>query len=215
MSTISTTDLLGALNWRYATKSFDAAKKLPATVLEALLGALVLAPSSFGLQPWKFIVVEDLELRAKLRAESWNQTQVTDASQLIVFTARETLDAGDIDEHLAHTAAVRGIEAATLAPLRQMMTGFTAGRPDEDLFAWNGRQVYIALGQLMTSAALLGVDSCPLEGISTAGYDQVLGLAGSGYRTVCACALGYRADDDKYAATPKVRYPRERVVETR
>lgn len=215
MSTITTTDLLGALNWRYATKSFDAGKKLPAATLDALLGALVLAPSSFGLQPWKFVVVEAPELRAKLRAESWSQTQVTDASQLIVFTARKTLDAGDIDEHLAHTAAVRGIEPATLEPLRQMMTGFTADRSDEDLFAWNSRQVYIALGQLMTSAALLGVDSCPLEGISTAAYDEILGLAGSGYRTVCACALGYRADDDKYAATPKVRYPRERVVETR
>jgi nitroreductase len=215
MTTVSTTTLLDALNWRYATKSFDPTKKLPAATLEALLDALVLAPSSFGLQPWKFIVVEDPELRTRLRAVSWNQTQVTDASQLVVFTARETLDAGDIDEHLAHTAAVRGIEAATLEPLRQMMTGFTAGRPDEDLFVWNSRQVYIALGQLMTAAAMLGVDSCPLEGISTTAYDEILGLAGSGYLTVCACVLGYRADDDKYAAAPKVRYPRERVVETR
>lgn len=215
MNAISTTTLIDALNWRYATKSFDASRKIPADTLDALLDSLVLAPSSFGLQPWKFIVVEDPELRSRLRAESWNQTQLTDASQIIVFTARETLDAGDIDEHLAHTATVRGIDTATLEPLRQMMTGFTAGRPDEDLFGWNSRQVYIALGQLMTSAALLEIDSCPLEGLSAAAYDEILGLTGTGYRTVCACAIGYRAEDDKYAVTPKVRYPRERVVEVR
>ena len=215
MNTISTTTLIDALNWRYATKSFDATRKIPADTLDALLDALVLSPSSFGLQPWKFIVVEDPELRSRLRAESWNQTQITDASQLVVFTARETLDAGDIDEHLSHTAAVRGIDAATLEPLRQMMAGFTAGRPDDELYAWNSRQAYIALGQLMASAALLGVDSCPLEGLSAAAYDEILGLTGTGYRTVCACAIGYRAEDDKYAVTPKVRYPRERVVEVR
>ena len=215
MNTIPTSDLLGALHWRYATKSFDPSKKLPAEMLDALLESLVLSPSSFGLQPWKFLVVEDPSLRAKLRAESWNQTQVTDASQLIVFTARETLEIGDLDEHLAKPAAVRGIEVSVLEPLRQMMTGFIAGKSDEELFVWNSRQLYIALGQLMTAAALLGVDSCPLEGLSPAAYDEILGLAGSGYRTVCACVLGYRADDDKYAATPKVRYPRERVVEVR
>ena len=215
MTTISTNTLLDDLNWRYATKSFDATKKLPAATLDALLESLVLAPSSFGLQPWKFIVVEDPDLRARLRAESWNQTQITDASQLIVFTARESLDAGDVDELLAHTAAVRGIGEVVLEPLRQMMMGFVAGRPAEDLFGWNSRQVYIALGQLMAGAALLGIDSCPLEGLSTAAYDDILDLHGSGYRTVCACALGYRAEDDKYAAAPKVRYPRDRVVETR
>lgn len=215
MTSITTSDLLGTLNWRYATKSFDASKKLPPETLDALLESLVLSPSSFGLQPWKFLVVEDPSLRAKLRAESWNQPQVTDASQLMVFTARVTLDAADIDEHLTKTAAVRGIEVSALDPLRQMMTGFIAGKSDDELFVWNSRQVYIALGQLMISAALLGVDSCPLEGLSPAAYDEILGLAGSGYRTVCACVLGYRADDDKYAATPKVRYPRERVVEVR
>lgn len=212
MNTLTTTELLSALNWRYATKSFDATRKLPAETVEALLDALVLAPSSFGLQPWKFLVVADPALRARLRAESWDQTQVTDASHLLVFAVRETLAEEDVDEVLARIVAVRGQDAGALALLRGMILGFIAGKSADELFAWNSRQAYLALGQLMTSAALLGVDSCPLEGLSAAAYDDILGLAGSGYRTVCACALGYRAGDDKYAAAPKVRFPRERVV---
>lgn len=212
---MNTAALTAALNRRYATKSFDATRKLPAATLDALLDALVLSPSSFGLQPWKFLVVDAPDLRTRLRAESWDQSQVTDASQLIVFAARETVEVADVDEHLAHTAAVRGMEVAALAPMREMMLGFIAAKDEADQFAWNTRQAYIALGQLMTAAALLEVDSCPLEGIAPAAYDEILELTGSGYRTVCACALGYRAADDKYAAAPKVRYPRERVVEIR
>ncbi|MCU0782236.1 MAG: NAD(P)H-dependent oxidoreductase [Akkermansiaceae bacterium] len=213
MHTLTTTDLVAALNWRYATKAFDPARKLPAATLDALLEALVLAPSSFGFQPWKFLVVESPALRARLRAESWDQPQVTDASHLIVVTVRETLTEAHMDEHLARTMAVRGVTAEALAPLRGMMLGFISRMSPEQQFVWNSRQAYIALGQLMTSAAVMGVDTCPLEGISTAAYDDILDLAGSGYRTVCACALGYRAADDKYAALPKVRFPREQIVQ--
>jgi nitroreductase len=213
MHTLTTTDLVAALNWRYATKAFDPARKLPAATLDALLEALVLAPSSFGFQPWKFLVVESPALRARLRAESWDQPQVTDASHLIVVTVRETLTEAHMDEHLARTMAVRGVTAEALAPLRGMMLGFISRMSPEQQFVWNSRQAYIALGQLMTSAAVMGVDTCPLEGISTAAYDDILDLAGSGYRTVCACALGYRATDDKYAALPKVRFPREQIVQ--
>jgi nitroreductase len=195
MSHPEISNVMGALRWRYATKSFDATKKLPPEVLDALLESLVLSPSSFGLQPWKFIVVDDPALRAQLRAESWDQPQVTDASHFVVLTVRETLTAADVDECLARVAEVRGGGSESLAPLRGMMLGFIGGMDDTGKFVWNSRQSYIALGQLMTCAALLGVDACPLEGISPAGYDAVLGLGGSGYRTVVACALGYRSAD--------------------
>jgi nitroreductase len=208
-------NVTGALRWRYATKSFDASKKLPPEVLDALLESLVLSPSSFGLQPWRFIVVEDPALRTRLRAESWDQSQVTDASHFIVLTVRDTLTAADIDECLERVGEVRGGSTESLAPLRNMILGFIATKNDEEKFVWNSRQAYIALGQLMTCAALLGVDACPLEGISPAGYDAVLDLADSGYRTVVACALGYRSAADPYAVASKVRYPRERVVTVR
>lgn len=204
--------VMSALQWRYATKSFNATKKIPAEVVEALVESLVLSPSSFGLQPWKFIVVEDPALREQLQAASWNQSQVTEASHFIVLTVRETLTDVDIDECLARMCEVRGGSAEALTSLRGMMLGFIGTKDDAERFVWNSRQAYIALGQLMTCAALLGVDSCPMEGISPTAYDAVLGLDESGYRTVVACALGYRSADDPYAAASKVRYIRERVV---
>lgn len=215
MHPIEINDLMEALKWRYATKSFDAAKKIPQDVMDALLDALVLSPSSFGMQPWKFIVVEDPALRAKLQPDSWDQAQVTEASHFVVLAVRQTLTAAQVDEWIARLAEVRGVTEDSLADYRGRMTRFLEAMDDAQKFAWAGRQAYIALGQLMTCAALLGVDSCPMEGISPQAYDATLALAGSGYRTVVACALGYRSAGDKYALVPKTRFDRARVVEIR
>jgi nitroreductase len=210
--TISPDKLLAALRWRYATKRFDPAHKIPAATWDAIEESLVLTPSSFGLQPWKFIVIQDPGIRALLSPESWKQPQVTEASHYVVLTARTDLDATDIDAWMARMSEVQGNHVETTAPLRGMIQGFAQAMSHEARHAWNVRQTYIALGQLMASAALLGIDACPMEGISTAGYDHVLGLEGSGYATVVACALGYRAADDKYAATPKARFDRSQVI---
>jgi nitroreductase len=212
MNTLTTTDLTAALQWRYATKSFDATKKIPAATLEALISALHLSPSSFGLQPWKFFVIENSDLRDQLRLQSWNQPQVTDASHLIVLAAKETITTADIHDWIQCLASTQGTPIEQLAPLQGMITQFTGAMSIDDMQQWNSRQVYIALGQLMTSAAVMGVDSCPLEGISAAAYDQILSLDGSGYRTLVACALGYRSEHDKYATAPKARFPLEKVV---
>ena len=210
--TISPDKLLAALRWRYATKRFDPAHKIPVATWDAIEESLVLTPSSFGLQPWKFIVIQDPGIRALLSPESWKQPQVTEASHYVVLTARTDLDATDIDAWMARTAEVQGNHMETTAPLRGMIQGFAQAMSHEARHAWNIRQAYIALGQLMASAALLGIDACPMEGISAAGYDHVLGLEGSGYATVVACALGYRAADDKYAGMPKARFDRSRVI---
>lgn len=210
--TISPDKLLSALRWRYATKRFDPAHKIPAATWEALEESLVLTPSSFGLQPWKFLVIQDPGIRALLSPESWKQPQVTEASHYVVLTARTDLDSTDIDTWMARMAEVQGGSVETTAPLRGMIQGFAQAMSHEARHAWNIRQTYIALGQLMASAALLGIDACPMEGISAAGYDHVLGLEGSGYATVVACALGYRAADDKYAGIPKARFDRARVI---
>ncbi|KAB2639831.1 MAG: NAD(P)H-dependent oxidoreductase [Verrucomicrobia bacterium] len=215
MHAIAPPALTAALRWRYATKSFDPAKKIPQDVFDGLLDALVLTPSSFGIQPWKFIVVQDPALRAELQPASWNQPQVTEASHFIVLAAREAIATAQVDAWIAHIAKARGVSEDSLAEYRGRMAGFLAAMDDEQKFAWASRQTYIALGQLMTSAALLGVDSCPLEGISPPAYDAALGLAGSGYRTVVACALGYRSAGDKYALVPKSRFDHTQVVEYR
>jgi nitroreductase len=188
MATSPADSVLQQLHWRYATKRFDPTRQLPAATWQALEQALVLAPSSFGLQPWQFLVVETPAVRRQLRAASWGQSQVTDASHYVVFAGLRTTT---VDDFLAK------------------------GWASTDLAAWNARQGYLALGQFMTAAAMLGVDTCPMEGIDMAAYDRILGLDGSRYTTLCACAAGHRAADDKYASAPKVRFAPAEVVERR
>lgn len=211
--TLNPDQLLASLRWRYATKQFDASRKIPADTWAALEESLVLTPSSFGLQPWKFMVIEDPAFRFQLLAESWKQPQVTDASHYVVLTARTDLTAEDVDSWIACMAEVQGVAVDSLAGYKGVVEGFAQAMSQEDRHQWNSRQVYIALGQLMLAAAVLGIDACPMEGISKEGYDHVLGLAGSGYSTAVACALGYRADSDRYAKAPKARFARSQVIE--
>ncbi len=210
--TMQPSELLAALRFRYATKAFDAARKIPAEIWDAFEQSLVLTPSSFGLQPWKFLVIDHPEIREKLKAASWGQGQVTDASHLVVLTARTDLAQADIDSWIARLSEVQGTPAEALAGLSGMISSFSSAMTPAEKQAWNTRQVYIALGQLMTSAAVLGIDSCPLEGISPADYDTILGLPGTGYATAVACALGYRSAEDKYAVAPKARFEAEKVI---
>ena len=210
-----TSPVLAALNWRYATKQFDASRSISEVDWDIIEQSLVLTPSSFGLQPWKFLVVKDPAIRAELQPESWGQSQVTEASHFIVLAARTDLTAADIDAWVTRMAEVQGKTMDAVAPLRGMIAGFAEVKSTEERHQWNIRQVYIALGQLMTAAALLDIDTCPMEGISATSYDRILGLERSGYATVVACALGYRAASDKYATTPKARFDRTRVIEYR
>jgi len=205
--------LLNALRWRYATKQFDASRKIPADLWNTIEESLVLTPSSFGLQPWKFLVVQDPNTRLKLLAESWNQPQVTHASHYVVLTARTELDSHDIETWIQRMAEVQKTDPSALSSLKGMIQGFAQAMSQEARHEWNIRQIYIALGQLMASAAILGIDACPMEGISASGYDHVLGLVGGEHTTVVACALGYRSETDKYSKIPKARFDRSQVIE--
>lgn len=214
MKTLAPSELLAALNWRYATKKFHPAKRIPAETWSALEQALVLSPSSFGIQPWKFLVVTNPAVREKLVPVSWGQTQPKDASHFVVFAVRKDLPEAHIDRYVARTAELRGSTPDALAPFKKMMMGSLEGaRAKGFLDTWQTHQAYIALGQFMASAAVLGVDTCPMEGLEPAKYDEILGLAGTGFATVVACAAGYRAGDDKYATLPKVRFPAAEVIQ--
>lgn len=202
-----TTQLLDAMQWRYATKVFDAVKTIPADVWSALEKTLVLTPTSYGLQPYHFLVVQDPAKRAALLLHSWNQKQVVECSHYVVFTARTEMTAADVDRLIARIAEVRKISPDSIKFYRDMMMSDVVNGPrGKAAHEWAARQAYIALGNLMTAAAVLGVDACPMEGISPADYDKILNLDGSGYKTVVALALGYRAAGDKYASLSKVRY---------
>jgi nitroreductase len=202
------------LNWRYATKVFDPAQKIPADVWQTLERALVLSPSSYGLQPYRFLVIHDPAKRAALLPHSWNQKQVVDASHYVVFTARTKMTEADVSKLIARTTDVRKIPAESLNFYRDMMMGDLVKGPRSRIaHEWATRQAYIALGNLMTCAALLGVDACPMEGFVPTEYDRVLGLENSGYASVVCCALGYRAANDKYASLPKVRFELRELVQ--
>ncbi len=211
MKPISNETVLQQLKWRYATKKFDPDRQLSEDDWLTLEQSLVLTPSSFGLQPWRFIVITDPHTKSKLKSISWGQQQVVDGSHVVVFAIRQNLSADDIDKYVVRTAEVRGTTVEALAGFRKMMIGSLHGG-SIDLNHWASLQVYIALGQFMATAAMMGIDTCPMEGIDAAGYDELLGLPDHGYATVVACVAGYRAADDKYAQLPKVRFKHEDVV---
>jgi len=212
--TVAPSNLIANLNWRYATKAFDYSKTISLEVWNALEETLILTPSSCGLQPWKFIVVTGPETKARLRPHSWNQSQVTDCSHYVVFASLLKITESDVDKFLARTVEVRGCTLESLQSFRGMVVGEVIHGPRSKVAAeWAVRQAYIALGNFMTAAALLQVDTCPMEGFVPAEYDKILGLPEKGLTATVCCAAGYRSETDKYARLPKVRFTASDVVE--
>jgi nitroreductase len=203
--------LLAGLRRRYAVKKFDPAGKIPDAAWSALEEALVLAPSSYGLQPWKFFVVEDPGLRAKLKPASWEQTQITDAHKLVVFAVKKDFGAADVERFVERISEVRRIPKEMLDGYKKMMLA-SAALPPEKVAAWLIRQVYIALGVFLTSASALGVDACPMEGFDKDQYDAILDLPAKGYNAVVVATAGVRSADDAAASQAKVRFAKSEVV---
>lgn len=203
------------LNWRYAVKEFDPTRKVSTDKLNTLLESTRLSASSFGLQPWKFVVVESLELKKELLAASWNQKQVVDASHVIVFCRPENFGERDVDRFVESMAHTRGIEVESLKGYREIMTGFLSRLSEKELEHWMKDQIYIALGTLLTACAVERIDSCPMEGFLAGEYDRILKLEDHGLRSVVVCPIGHRSVDDKYISTQKVRYPLEELVITK
>lgn len=209
-------DIVSSLKWRYACKVFDAAKKIPAETWSSLEESLVLTPSSFGMQPWKFLVIQDPELREQLVPHAWNQRQVADCSHLVVMTTFREMPEDHIDTNIRRMMEVRGGTPEALIGFRNMVAGFRqSGQEKGWLGDWAKQQSYIALGQFMLAAALLKIDTCPMEGFVAAKFDEILGLTGGAYTTAVLCPAGYRSEDDKYAVLPKVRFSPGDVIEHR
>jgi nitroreductase len=212
MNTIHSEQLLSQLHWRYATKKFDPNRKISAQDWATIEEALLLTPSSGGLQPWRFIVVTDPAMLAKLLPASYGQPQITDASHLVVFTAKKNFSEADVDAFIQQIAATRGVSVESLAPYRGALVGGIVQSMDEKARdAWARNQAYIALGNLLTSAAMLGIDACPMEGFDRAQYDEILGLNGKGLASAVIATVGYRSPKDEYASAPKVRFPKAQV----
>jgi nitroreductase len=203
-------DLIESLNWRYATKKYDPEKKLIDAQLEILLEAARLAPTSFGLQPFRIIIVADPEVRAKLRAAGYGQSPITDASHFLVFAVKTDLGIKTVDEFIALTASVRNKPNDSFNDYHKMILGAIANNTPEQNSAWAARQAYIALGTLLTAAAMNEIDTTPMEGFDHKGFDDVLGLEKLNLTAVAAVAIGFRAADDGYAQLKKVRFPKDK-----
>jgi nitroreductase len=202
-----------SLNWRYAAKSYDRTRRISAEDWAALEQSILLAPSSFGLQPYKALVIENPEIREKLKAAAYGQAPVTDASHFVVFAYKKVLNDADIEHFIERNAEVRGQTRESLADFEKMLKGaaqkaFADGRNE----TWNSRQAYIALGFLLETAALLGIDATPMEGFDAAQFNEILGL--DDHSAVVVVALGYRsAEGDWLTKLPKVRYAKTEVIE--
>lgn len=197
--------VLDALQWRYAVKKFDPAQKIPAETFDALMEATRLSASSYGMQQYKFIIVNDPQLRASLKEVSFNQPQITDASHMVVFAAQTDLSPEDTDRYMNLISETRGVPVDALAGFRNAINGTLTSRTPEQLFEWASDQTYIAIGTLLTAAALHRVDACPMEGFLKDKYDEILGLKPLGFSARAVVTLGYRHAEDGLANMPKVR----------
>ena len=200
-----------ALGWRYATKKYDPAKKLSEGQLNDLLEAVRLAPSSYGLQSFRILVIEDAETRKKLREAAYGQPQFTDASNILVFAVRSDLGEKDVEEYISEVAKVRGMPLDQLKGYSDMIKGAVTGRDGEARTNWAARQAYIALGVLLTAAAVNSIDATPMEGFDPAAFDKILGLEDKGLKSVVTAALGFRDESDDYLKMKKVRLPKEKL----
>ncbi len=200
--------------WRYATKKFDTTKKVSAEDLETLKEAIQLSASSFGLQLYKVIIVENQALRTQLQPASWGQTQIIDASHLLVFANQTTVEASDVDNYIQNISATRNIPVDALTGYADFMKGSVSNMPEEVKPIWTSKQTYLALGNLLNAAAELKIDVTPMEGFVPAQYNEILGLDKLNLNASLVAAVGYRHEEDATQHGAKVRKSKENLFIT-
>ncbi len=200
------------LNWRYATKKFDTSKKVSQKDLEYLLEATALSASSYGLQPYEILVVKDAALRNKLQPAAWGQSQITEASHLIVLANQSTFGEELVDDYLDNVSATRGIPSIDLQGYADFMKSKLMPLSESAKATWTARQTYIALGNLLSAAADLKIDTCPMEGFDNAQFNEILGLKEKGLNAAVLVAIGYRSQADETQHYKKVRKNKKNLI---
>lgn len=206
------TTIIENLNWRYATKAFDTSRELPAEDLEYILEAGRMSASSYGLQPFKIIVVTDATKKATLMGQAWNQTQVGENAALIILAARTDVDEVMIADYTERIEATRGLPAGAVDGYKDMMVGSLMAHSPEHRTVWAQKQAYIALGTMMMAAAEKMVDGCPMEGFDATGFDETLGLKAHNLTASVIFPVGYRAESDATQHYAKVRRTSEDMI---
>jgi len=198
-------------NWRYATKKFDATKKIASEELEILKEAIRLSTSSYGLQPYKVFIIEDEAIREQLKPASWNQSQITEASQLIVFANYSNLDESTIDNYITRISNTREIPAENLQGYGDFMKSKILGLTPEQQAIWTSKQTYLALGNLINAAAELKIDVTPMEGFEPEKYNAILKLNELNLNAALVATIGYRHEEDTNQHVKKVRKSKEEL----
>jgi nitroreductase/dihydropteridine reductase len=206
-------EILEGLKWRYATKKFDSTKKINKEDLDKLKEAVQLSASSYGLQLYNVLIIEDSDVRGKLRKAAYDQSQVTDASHVFLFCNYTKVVDEDIDKYVRLTAQKRDQEISELQNHAEGMKNGIRILSDDTLKSWTSNQVYIALGTLLAAAAELRIDACPMEGFDKNEFNKILGLDKKGLNASVMMTAGYRAEDDKYQHLVKVRKPQNELFE--
>jgi len=196
-------NIIEKLGWRYATKKFNSGLNVSDSKMEILKQAIQFAPTSYGLQPFQVVFVKNPEIREKLKAASWGQSQITDSSVLAVFTRKKDINESEVDSFIENIMSTRGVPKEMLTQYEAMMKGTINSLDENQKSSWIDKQIYIALGFLLNTAAVIDVDACPMEGFDRAQYDEILGLNDT--TSVVVCALGYRDETDDYQNYKKVR----------
>ena len=201
-------------NWRYATKKFNSDKKISNSDLEILKEAIQLSSSSYGLQPYKVLIIENEEIRKQLQPASWGQSQITDASHLFVFASVTNVDAEYINHYAENMAKTRNIPFDSVKGYADFMIGNIASLTPEKQIIWAQKQAYLALGNLLNAAAELKIDVTPMEGFLPEQYNEILGLKEKGLHATLVATIGYRHDEDDTQHYAKVRKPITELFET-
>ena len=207
-------NIIDALEWRYAVKKFNEEALLSEQQLEAVKKAFNLSASSYGLQPYKLVMLQNKALQERLLPHSYNQKQVVQASAVLVFCIRKDIDSSYIDGYFGLIASARGQTPESLDGYKNFMKSTLAVKTPAEMSMWATNQVYLNMGTLLTACAAMEIDSCPMEGFSPAGYNQVLELDKMGLEAVLVMPIGIRASDDSVAILKKVRKPLEEAVIT-
>ena len=207
------TKIIEDLNWRYATKAFDASKKVSEEDLNTIIEAFRLTPSSFGLQPWKLIIVQDQETKDALIEHSWGQQQIWNCSDLLVFTRKNDFWNENVDDFVADIMKTRGVSQEDLQWYEDMMKGFLSRLDNTKKEIWMDKQIYIALWNVMTVCANMHIDSCPIEWFINEKYDEILNLEEKWLSSVVVLPIWYRDMKDAHATDKKVRFPTDFVIE--
>ena len=201
------------LKWRYAVKRFDSTRKLTKDQIDYLKEAINFIPSSYGLQPYKVLEIESKEIREKLREAASGQPQLTEAAHVFVFANFTDYNRDKVDAFIKLTAETNNVPEENSNGYRDMLNGIISSMTPEQVSTWNSKQVYIALGALLSAAAEQEIDAAAMEGFDKAKFDEILGLKAKGLTSVCIGAVGYRSPEDQNQFLKKVRKPMDQLFE--